>query len=207
MRDLLLRALRDTERGYGDRPITIADDALTHLADMAGGDARTALNALELAVESTPPDEQGVIPIDDTVAEESIQRRVVRYDCRGLRPPHPLRGDEHYRRDVPPPHPPDISAFIKSVRGSDPDAALYWLAKMMLAGEDPEFVMRRLLILAGEDIGLADPNGIVVVTACANALQYVGLPEAKFHLSMGVPPPHPEEGRRCTWRRRRSRTR
>ncbi|MFN8485176.1 MAG: AAA family ATPase [Anaerolineae bacterium] len=168
VRDLLLRALHDTERGYGGRPITISDDALTHLADMAGGDARTALNALELAVESTPPDEKGVIHIDDTVAEESIQRRVVRYD---------KGGDEHYDT---------ISAFIKSVRGSDPDAALYWLAKMMLAGEDPEFVMRRLLILAGEDIGLADPNGIVVVTACANALQYVGLPEAKFHLAMAT---------------------
>ncbi|MFN8485197.1 MAG: hypothetical protein U0768_19340 [Anaerolineae bacterium] len=168
VRDLLLRALHDTERGYGDRSITISDDALTHLADMAGGNARTALNALELAVESTPPDEQGVIHIDDTVAEESIQRRVVRYD---------KGGDEHYDT---------ISAFIKSVRGSDPDAALYWLAKMMLAGEDPEFVMRRLLILAGEDIGLADPNGIVVVTACANALQYVGLPEAKVHLAMAT---------------------
>ncbi|MFN8475428.1 MAG: AAA family ATPase [Anaerolineae bacterium] len=168
VRDLLLRALHDKERGYGDRSIDITDDALTHLADMAGGDARTALNALELAVESTPPDEQGVIPLDDTVAEESIQRRVVRYD---------KGGDEHYDT---------ISAFIKSVRGSDPDAALYWLAKMMLAGEDPEFVMRRLLILAGEDIGLADPNGIVVVTACANALQYVGLPEAKYHLALAT---------------------
>ncbi|MFN8497968.1 MAG: hypothetical protein U0641_08935 [Anaerolineae bacterium] len=168
VRDLLLRALHDTERGYGDRAITITDDALTHLADMAGGDARTALNALELAVESTPPDANGVVHIDDRVAEESIQRRVVRYD---------KGGDEHYDT---------ISAFIKSVRGSDPDAALYWLAKMMLAGEDPEFVMRRLLILAGEDIGLADPNGIVVVAACANALQYVGLPEAKFHLALAT---------------------
>ncbi len=155
------------------------------------GDARTALNALELAVASTTPDANGVIHIDDTVAEESIQRRVVRYDRGGgVPPPHPLRGDEHYDT---------ISAFIKSVRGSfdpstcygltrltgHPDAALYWLAKA-LGGEDPEFVMRRRLILAGEDIGLADPNGIVVVTACANALQYVGLPEAKYHLALAT---------------------
>lgn len=165
---LLRRALADPERGYGGRRIDITDDALTHLAAIAGGDARTALNALELAVESTPPDPEGIIHIDLDVAQESIQRRVVRYD---------KGGDEHYDT---------ISAFIKSVRGSDPDAALYWLAKMLLAGEDPEFIMRRLLILAGEDIGLADPQGIVVATACAQALQYVGLPEAKFHLALAT---------------------
>ncbi|MCW5879545.1 MAG: AAA family ATPase [Anaerolineae bacterium] len=165
---LLQRALADPERGYGERRIDITEDALAHLAAIAGGDARTALNALELAVESTPPDEQGVVHIDLDVAQESIQRRVVRYD---------KGGDEHYDT---------ISAFIKSVRGSDPDAALYWLAKMLLAGEDPEFIMRRLLILAGEDIGLADPQGIVVAAACAQALQYVGLPEAKFHLAMAT---------------------
>lgn len=165
---LLQRALADPERGYGERRIDITEDALAHLAAIAGGDARTALNALELAVESTPPDEQGVVHIDLDVAQESIQRRVVRYD---------KGGDEHYDT---------ISAFIKSVRGSDPDAALYWLAKMLLAGEDPEFIMRRLLILAGEDIGLADPQGIVVAAACAQALQYVGLPEAKFHLALAT---------------------
>ena len=135
---------------------------------MAGGDPRTALNALKLAVESTPPDERGVIHIDLDVAQESIQRRAVRYD---------KGGDEHYDT---------VSVFIKSVRGSDPDAALYWLAKMLVAGEDPEFIMRRLLILAGEDIGLADPNGVVVAAACAQALQYVGLPEAKFHLALAT---------------------
>lgn len=165
---LLRRALADPERGYGSRHIQITDAALTHLAAVAGGDARTALNALELAVESTQPDGQGIIHIDLDAAQESIQRRVVRYD---------KGGDEHYDT---------ISAFIKSVRGSDPDAALYWLAKMLLAGEDPEFIMRRLLILAGEDIGLADPQGIVVAAACAQALQYVGLPEAKFHLAMAT---------------------
>ena len=143
-------------------------DALEHLAFVAGGDARTALNALELAVESTRPDADGVVHIDLDIAQESIQRRMVRYD---------KGGDEHYDT---------ISAFIKSVRGSDPDAALYWLAKMIVAGEDPEFVMRRLLILAGEDIGLADPRAVQVVAACAQALQYVGLPEGKYHLALAT---------------------
>jgi putative ATPase len=165
---LLRRALADPEHGYGNRSVTITADALDHLANMSGGDARTALNALELAVESTLPDANDVVHIDLDVAQESIQRRAVRYD---------KGADEHYDT---------ISAFIKSVRGSDPDAALYWLAKMMVAGEDPEFIMRRLLILAGEDIGLADPNGVVVATACAQALQYVGLPEAKYHLALAT---------------------
>ena len=165
---LLRRALTDTERGYGARKIEITEEALLHLAHIAGGDARTALNALELAVESTSPDGAGTIHIDLEAAQESIQRRAVRYD---------KGGDEHYDT---------ISAFIKSVRGSDPDAALYWLAKMLYAGENPEFVMRRLLILAAEDIGLADPNGIAVVSACAHALQYVGLPEAQYHLAMAT---------------------
>ncbi|RMF33379.1 MAG: replication-associated recombination protein A, partial [Chloroflexi bacterium] len=162
---LLRRALADPERGYGQRPVEVTDEALAHLAHVAGGDARTALNALELAVESTPPDEDGVIRIDLAVAQDSIQRRVVRYD---------RAGDEHYDT---------ISAFIKSVRGSDPDAALYWLAKMVHAGEDPRFIMRRLLILAAEDIGLADPQAIVVTAACAQALEWVGLPEAQYHLA------------------------
>jgi len=162
---LLRRALADPERGYGRRSVEVTDEALAHLAHVAGGDARTALNALELAVESTPPDEDGVIRIDLAVAQDSIQRRVVRYD---------RAGDEHYDT---------ISAFIKSVRGSDPDAALYWLAKMVHAGEDPRFIMRRLLILAAEDIGLADPQAIIVTAACAQALEWVGLPEAQYHLA------------------------
>ncbi|MBI3741264.1 MAG: replication-associated recombination protein A, partial [Chloroflexi bacterium] len=124
----------------------------------------SALNALELAVESTPQ-KDGAIKIDLRVAEEAIQRRALRYD---------FKGDEHYDT---------ISAFIKSVRGSDPDAALYWLAKMIYAGEDPKFIMRRLLILASEDIGLADPNGIVIASACARALEWCGLPEAQYHLA------------------------
>jgi putative ATPase len=162
---LLRRALDDKTRGYGNRQIQIGDDALAHLVDISGGDARSALNALELAVESTPPGEDGVARIDLTVAEEAIQRRAIRYD---------RASDEHYDT---------ISAFIKSVRGSDPDAALYWLAKMIYAGEDIKFIMRRLLILASEDIGLADPNGIVVASACARALEWCGLPEAQYHLA------------------------
>ncbi|MBI5303803.1 MAG: AAA family ATPase [Chloroflexi bacterium] len=162
---LLHRALADKERGYGNQQIEIADDALAHLVDISGGDARSALNALELAVESTPPGEDDILRLDLTVAEEAIQRRAIRYD---------RAGDEHYDT---------ISAFIKSVRGSDPDAALYWLARMIYAGEDPKFIMRRLLVLAAEDIGLADPAGIIVASACARALEWCGLPEAQYHLA------------------------
>ncbi len=162
---LIRRAMVDQERGYGAKRLEISEDALTHLVDIAGGDARVALNALELAVESSSPGEDGAIRIDLTVAEEAIQRRAVRYD---------RAGDEHYDT---------ISAFIKSVRGSDPDAALYWLARMIYAGEDPKFIMRRLLILAAEDIGLADPAGIIVASACARALEWCGLPEAQYHLA------------------------
>ncbi len=162
---LIRRALADKERGYGSKKIDLTEEALAHLVDISGGDARSALNALELAVESTPAGADGAIRIDLTVAEEAIQRRAVRYD---------RAGDEHYDT---------ISAFIKSVRGSDPDAALYWMARMIYAGEDPKFIMRRLLILASEDIGLADPNGIVVASACARALEWCGLPEAQYHLA------------------------
>jgi putative ATPase len=162
---LLRHALAEPDRGYGKRRVEVTDDALAHLVDIAGGDARSALNALELAVESTAPGADGSVRVDLAVAEEAIQRRAVRYD---------RAGDEHYDT---------IGAFIKSVRGSDPDAALYWLAKMVYAGEDPKFIMRRLLILAAEDIGLADPNGIVVASACAQALEWCGLPEAQYHLA------------------------
>ncbi len=159
---LLDRALTDPERGYGQRRVVLDPEARAHLAEVAGGDARNALNALELAVESTLPDEQGVIHITLEIAQESIQRRAVLYD---------KDGDVHYDT---------ISAFIKSVRGSDPDAALYWLAKMLYAGEDPRFILRRLLILAGEDIGLADPMGLVVATAAAQAFEYIGMPEGIY---------------------------
>lgn len=159
---LLDRALNDPERGYGSRSIVLEADARQHLVDVAGGDARNALNALELAVESTQPGADGVIHITLEVAQESIQRRAVLYD---------KDGDAHYDT---------ISAFIKSVRGSDPDAALYWLAKMIYAGEDPRFILRRLIILAGEDIGLADPMGLVIASSAAQAFDYIGLPEGIY---------------------------
>lgn len=159
---LLDRALSDTAVGYGDRRIELAEDARQHLITVSGGDARNALNALELAVESTPEEADGSIHITLEVAQDSIQRRAVLYD---------KDGDAHYDT---------ISAFIKSVRGSDPDAALYWLAKMLYAGEDPRFIVRRLLILAGEDIGLADPMGLVVANAAAQAFEFVGMPEGIF---------------------------
>lgn len=159
---LLDRAISDPERGYGERKISLDPEARAHLVDMATGDARNALNALELAVESTQPDENEIIHITLDVAQESIQRRAVLYD---------KDGDAHYDT---------ISAFIKSVRGSDPDAALYWLAKMIYAGEDPRFIIRRLIILAGEDIGLADPMGLVVASSAAHAFDFIGLPEGIY---------------------------
>ena len=162
VRAILESAIHDTERGYGKRKIRLDEAAREHLIHVAGGDARNALNALELAVESTPPDAEGWIHITLEVAQESIQRRAVLYD---------KDGDAHYDT---------ISAFIKSVRGSDPDAALYWLAKMLYAGEDPRFILRRLIILAGEDIGLGDPLGLVVASAAAQAFDYIGLPEGIY---------------------------
>ena len=159
---LLDRALEDKERGYGELRIKLDPEARSHFTEVAGGDARNALNALELAVESTPPNKKGLIHITLDVAQESIQRRAVLYD---------KDGDSHYDT---------ISAFIKSVRGSDPDAALYWLAKMLYAGEDPRFILRRLIILAGEDIGLADPMGLVVANSAAQAFDYIGLPEGVY---------------------------
>jgi putative ATPase len=159
---LLERAIKDPERGYGSKKVNLTPDARQHLIHVAGGDARNALNALELAVETTPPDEDGIILITLDVAQESIQRRAVLYD---------KDGDAHYDT---------ISAFIKSVRGSDPDAALYWLAKMLYAGEDPRFILRRLIILAGEDIGLADPMGLVVASSAMQAFEFIGLPEGVY---------------------------
>ncbi|MEK7275917.1 MAG: AAA family ATPase, partial [Chloroflexota bacterium] len=156
------RAVKDETRGFGKRKIEIDADAMAHLINVAGGDARNALNALELAVETTSPGREGLIRITLDVAVESIQRRAVLYD---------KDGDAHYDT---------ISAFIKSVRGSDPDAALYWLAKMLYAGESPRFILRRLIILAGEDIGLADPMGLVVANAAAQAFDYIGLPEGVY---------------------------
>ena len=163
------RAISDEERGYGRFRVTIDDDALDHLVHISAGDARSLLNAVELAVETTPdafpPEPGGEIRVTRPIAEESIQRKVVLYD---------KEGDYHFDT---------ISAFIKSLRGSDPDAALYWMAKMINAGEDPHFIFRRMLILASEDVGLADPRALTVVTSAAAAFDRVGLPEGQFHLS------------------------
>ena len=165
---LLVRALEDGERGFGERRVAITAEAAAHLVDVANGDARSLLNALELAVESSEPDAGGVIRIDLTIAEESIQERAVLYD---------KHGDAHFDT---------ISAFIKSLRGSDADAALFWLARMVEAGENPRFIFRRMLIAAGEDIGLADPQAIVVVEACAAAFERVGLPEGLYPLAQAA---------------------
>lgn len=159
-----MQALKDPERGYGKLEVSFEEGALEHLVDVANGDARSLLNALELAVE-TGERKANKVFISKTAAEESIQRKVVLYD---------KEGDYHF--DV-------ISAFIKSIRGSDPDAALYWLCKMVVAGEDPKFIFRRMMISACEDIGMADPNAIVVVNADAQAFAQIGLPEGRFHLT------------------------
>jgi putative ATPase len=163
------RALADKERGYGRWKLVFEASALEHLVEVAGGDARSLLNALELAIETTPPhwppEENAEIRISMEAAEESIQRRAVLYD---------RDGDYHFDT---------ISAFIKSVRGSDPDAALYWLAKMVRAGESPSFIFRRMIILASEDVGLADPHAIELVVACAEAFERIGFPEGNFPLA------------------------
>lgn len=165
VRTVLERALADKERGLGKYQVTITDEAINHLAEVANGDARIALNALELAVLTTPEDAVGVIQIDLGVAEESIQKRALNYD---------KHGDNHYDT---------ISAFIKSMRGSDPDATLYWLAKMIYAGEDPRFIARRILIHAAEDVGLANPYALLVAAAAAQAVEHVGMPEGRIPLA------------------------
>ncbi|HRW06021.1 MAG TPA: AAA family ATPase [Caldilineaceae bacterium] len=187
LRRIIEQTLADPERGYGKRNVTIDEDAIEHLVEVANGDARAVLNALELAVETTGDE---VATIDDrrpttvrsdppavvsrrssdvhitlAIAEESIQRRAVLYD---------KEGDYHFDT---------ISAFIKSLRGSDPDAAMYWMAKMDYAGENARYIFRRMLIFAGEDVGMADPNAIQVVVACAQAFEQVGMPEGRFHLA------------------------
>lgn len=168
IKTLILRAVNDKEKGMGSYEAVIEDEALDFLADMAGGDARCALNAVELAILTTPRAEDGKIHLTISVAEECIQKRVVRYD---------KNGDNHY--DI-------ISAFIKSMRGSDPDAAVYYLAKMLYAGEDVKFIARRIMILASEDIGNADPQALQVAVAAAQAVERVGMPESQIILSQAV---------------------
>jgi putative ATPase len=162
---LLRRALLDEARGLGHLKIRADEAALKHLAKLADGDARKALNALEIAALTTPAGADGFVHIDLSAAEQSIQRKAVVYDA---------DGDAHYDT---------ISAFIKSMRGSDPDAALYWLAKMIHAGEDPRFITRRMLICAAEDVGLADPMALVLANAAHHAAEFVGWPEARIPIA------------------------
>ena len=168
IRTLILRAVNDCEKGMGNYRAVIDEDAVEFLADMAGGDARNALNAVELGILTTPRGEDGYIHLTLEVASECIQKRAVRYD---------KDGDNHYDT---------ISAFIKSMRGSDPDAAVYYLAKMLYAGEDVKFIARRIMILASEDIGNADPQAICVAVAAAQAVERVGMPESQIILSQAA---------------------
>jgi len=168
LKQVVQRAITDRENGLGELDVQLTDEACDHLVRYAEGDARRLLNALELAAVTTPPNENGTILITLDVAVESIQRRAVRYD---------KSGDNHYDT---------ISAFIKSIRGSDPDAALYWLARMIDAGEDPKFIARRLVILASEDIGNADPQAVTVAVSCLQALDFVGMPEGRIPLAQAT---------------------
>lgn len=168
IRKLLLRALTDEKNGMGIYHGEISEDALSFLANTANGDARAALNALELAVLTTKADADGRVRITLAVAEECIQKRALQYD---------KDGDNHYDT---------ISAFIKSMRGSDPDAALYYLAKMIYAGEDPKFIARRVVICASEDVGNADPHALQVAVAAMQAVQFVGMPEGRIPLAQAV---------------------
>lgn len=168
IKQLILRAVNDKEKGMGAFNARIDDDAADFLAEISNGDARTALNAIELGILTTDKSEDGTIHITMEVAEQCIQKRAVRYD---------KSGDNHYDT---------VSAFIKSMRGSDPDAALYYLAKMLYAGESVEFIARRIMISAAEDVGMADPNALTVAVSAANAVHQIGMPEAKIILAEAV---------------------
>lgn len=165
---LLRRALNDAQHGYGSIKIKLDDDACSFLAEICDGDGRHALTALEVAVRSTPPSVDGIIHLSLDVIQECVQRRQVQYD---------KAEDGHYDT---------ISAFIKSIRGSDADAAIYWLAKMLVAGEDPRFIARRLVISASEDIGNADPRGLTVAVSALHAVEFVGMPEARIALAQAT---------------------
>jgi putative ATPase len=165
VKTMIHRALEDEKRGLGDRKVEVSDEAMKHLAEYAGGDIRNALNALEVAVLSSQPDEEGVIHINIEIARECIQHRNVRYQA---------VGDEHYHY---------ASAFIKSMRGSDVDAALYWMAAMLEGGDDPNFLFRRMLILASEDVGMADPHALSLVNSAYEAFTKCGMPEGLYFLA------------------------
>ncbi len=168
IRELVMRAVYDTEKGMGTYSADITDEAADFLADVANGDARAALNAVELGILTTDKSDDGKIHITIDVAAECIQKRVVRYDH---------DGDNHYDT---------ISAFIKSMRGSDPDAAVYYLARMLYAGEDVKFIARRIMICASEDVGNADPNALVVAVSAAQAIERIGMPESQIILSQAA---------------------
>jgi putative ATPase len=165
---VLSNSLQDKERGFGNLNLIADEDALKHIAKMSDGDARRALSALEIAVLTTDPDKDGNIKITVQIAVESIQKKVIVYD---------KKGDQHYDT---------ISAFIKSMRGSDPDAAIYYLAKMLYAGEDPRFIARRIVICASEDVGNADPMALVIATSALRAVEFIGMPEARIPLAQAT---------------------
>ncbi|MFW5998523.1 MAG: replication-associated recombination protein A [Halanaerobiaceae bacterium] len=166
--NILVNALNDEERGLASYQVKVDKNTLKYIADMANGDARTALNTLELAVLSTPPDEKGNIKINKKIIADSLQKKVINYD---------KDGDNHYDT---------ISALIKSIRGSDPDAAIFWLAKLIEAGEDPRFIARRVIVHAAEDIGLADPQALQIANAAAQAVDFIGMPEARIPMAEAV---------------------
>ncbi|MFA6054976.1 MAG: replication-associated recombination protein A [Thermodesulfovibrionales bacterium] len=166
--NILRNAVRDKERGLGNLNASVDETALKHIARMSDGDARKALSALEIAALTTPPDNNGRILINIEIAEESIQKKVIVYD---------KKGDQHYDT---------ISAFIKSMRGSDPDAAVYYLAKMLYAGEDPRFIARRIVICASEDVGNADPMALVIAISALRAVEFVGMPEARIPIAQAA---------------------
>ncbi len=165
IKKIILRALNDTEKGIGQFNVNLHEDALEHFINISNGDARIPLNGLELGILTTPPDEKGTITITLEVAQECVQQRALKYE---------KNGDEHYDT---------ISAFIKSMRGSDPDATLYWLAKMIYAGEDPKFIARRIVICASEDVGNADPNALTLAVSAFDAVTKIGMPEGRIILA------------------------
>ena len=168
IRVIVMRALRDRLKGLGSINVVIGSEAIDHLISMAKGDARVALNALELAVMSTPPDEQGRRRVPLATIEDAVQHPALRYD---------KAGDQHY--DL-------ISALHKSMRGSDPDASLYWLGRMLEAGEDPLYIARRLIRFASEDVGMADPQALVVAMAAQQAVHFIGMPEGNLAMAQAV---------------------
>jgi len=165
---VLQNALKSEEEGLKKVQLEVTEDAITYLSKLSDGDARKALNALEIAAETTKPDKKGQVLVTKEIAEESIQKKAVVYD---------KKGDGHYDT---------ISAYIKSMRGSDPDAALYWLAKMITAGEDPRFIARRLVICASEDVGNADPQALVIANSAMQVSDFIGFPEARIPLAQGT---------------------